>query len=115
MASNPALKRLDKVVAMQTEVLDAAIAIRVLENFVYRLDEMQRVHLLAVRKRILYYIVYFEYETWSLMGFDKPAIEDLKALYTNASYEDWKMALQATEDSWLKPLLPEDAFQYHPN
>ncbi len=111
MASNPCVNKLDKVVAMQTEVLESAIAIKVLENVVCEMDENQRLQLLAVRKRILYYIVHFEFETRNLVGLDKPAIEELKPLYTNASYEEWKIALRAAENCWRKPFLPEDTLE----
>ena len=115
MASDPAVRELERLHAMKELVMEAAVGIKAIENVFSHLDDAERVQLMSVRKRILHYIVYFEFEIQDLMGMKKPTIETLKPLYANASYEEWSIAIRSAENNWRKPLLPREALQLHTN
>ena len=115
MASDPAVRELELLHSMKELVMEAAIGIKAIENVFSQLDDAERVQLMSVRKRILHYIVYFEFEIQDLMGMRKPTIETLKPLYANASYEEWSNAIRSAENNWRKPLLPREALQFHTN
>lgn len=115
MASDPAARELKHLQEMKELVLEAAVGLKVMEHIFSNLDDVERVQLMSVRKRILHYIVYFEYEIHDLMGMDMPTIETLKPLYASASYEEWSIAIRSAEHNLRKSLLPREALQYHTN
>ena len=115
MASDPAAKELEHLQEMKELVMEAAVGIKVLEDIFPQLDDTERVQLMSVRKRILHYIVYFEYEIHDLVGLDKPSVESLKPMYSKASYEEWSIAIRSVENNWRKSLLPREALQFHTN
>lgn len=115
MASDPAAKELGHLQEMKELVMEAAVGLKVLEHIFSHLDDAQRVQLMSVRKRVLHYIVYFEYEINDRMGIDKPTIETLKPLYASASYEEWNIAIRSAEINLRKSLLPREALQFHTN
>lgn len=115
MASDPAARELEHLQAMKELVMEAAVGIKVLEDIFPQLDDTERVQLMSVRKRILHYIVYFEYEIHDLVGLHKPSIESLKPMYSKASYEEWSIAIRSVENNCRKSLLPREALQFHTN
>jgi hypothetical protein len=114
IASEHQLDEMEKVRSMQSHVSDAATALQLLENVVPVFCEEQRAHFMAVKNRLLYYIVHFEYEIRQLLALGIPSIEELMPLFPTANYLDWQLAKKSVDCCWRMTAKTEGAFQYHP-
>lgn len=92
LASDPHAEVLDNNLAMQSLVMDTANALLLLEKLQLDLDDTYRVQFMAVRKRILYYLAHFEFLIRDIRGTEEPTVDDLKAIYPAASFQEWYLA-----------------------
>lgn len=100
IASDHRKDRLDQISTMQLLVIEAACSFSLLEEILRSCYFEDEAAFYFVRNRLLYYLVYFEYEQRKLIGEASPTIEELKPFYRLASQQDWKTAIKNVGCCW---------------